>query len=72
MLEQGEGSWLMTVCSGFSVSVNSMIILFHSQGYMEVHAKFNLNPEINSLFPRIRAVDTYKFYVKMNQMENCH
>lgn len=34
---------------------------------MEVHAKFNMNPEINSLFPRIRAIDTYKFYVKIGQ-----
>lgn len=27
--EHSEGSWLMTVCSGFSVSINAMIIPFH-------------------------------------------
>lgn len=29
-----------------------------------------MNPEIKSLFPRIRAIDTYQLYVEIDQGRN--
>lgn len=55
----------MTVYRVSSISVNSMIILcFTLNRYSGVHAKVNMNPEMHSLFPRIRNIDVYKFHMK--------